>query len=106
MEGSRWLLIPAAFLLIAILPMPYGYYTLMRLVVMVSAIVVAAVAYASAGGIRWPTVVFGIVSLLFNPFVPVHLSRDIWFPIDLSVAALFAYFAFRRIPSLPSNIQE
>jgi hypothetical protein len=35
----------------------------------------------------------GLVALLFNPVVPVHLTREIWFFIDLAVAAIFAVYA-------------
>jgi len=35
------------------------------------------------------TVGLAVVALLFNPLVPVHLSRGMWFPIDLAVAYWF-----------------
>ena len=31
---------------------------------------------------------FGLLAVLFNPIIPVHLSREIWAPIDMA-AALF-----------------
>jgi len=32
---------------------------------------------------------FGLVGALFNPIIPVHLSRDTWTVVDLIVAGLF-----------------
>lgn len=34
--------------------------------------------------------VFGIIALLFNPIIPVHLSREIWAPIDIMAALIFS----------------
>lgn len=35
-------------------------------------------------------IVLGILALLFNPLIPVHLTRALWAPIDLASAALLA----------------
>jgi hypothetical protein len=32
---------------------------------------------------------FAIVAILFNPVVPVHLTRHAWAPIDIAAAILF-----------------
>lgn len=37
----------------------------------------------------WAIVMFGVIALLFNPIVPVHLSRSIWSPIDIAAAVAF-----------------
>jgi len=73
-------------LIAALLQLPYGYYTLLRLVVCITA---AIVAYQS-----WPkhavwSVLFGVVALLFNPFIIVALDRETWAPIDVGVAVLY-----------------
>ncbi len=89
--------VPAAMLLIALAPLPYGYYTLLRLVVCVSA---GTVAYLS-----WPkhaawSVGFIVVALLFNPLIIVALDRGTWAPIDVGVAILYAahwWIAGRRL---------
>ena len=38
----------------------------------------------------WAITMAGI-ALLFNPLIPVHLTRDIWIPIDLSTALLLIF---------------
>jgi hypothetical protein len=83
--AALWL-IPAAMLLAALLHLPYGYYALLRLVVCVSA---AIIAYKS-----WPkhqtwAIAFVLVALLFNPLVIVSFDRETWAPIDVAVAAMF-----------------
>ena len=97
--------IPAAvasvLLLGALGQWPYGYFTLLRWVTCIAAVIVAYNAYD--WGHTWAVWVFGFVAILFNPLVPVYLSRDIWRPIDVATALLFtiAILAIAR----PSNRQ-
>ena len=45
----------------------------------------------------WATV-FGVMALMFNPFIPVHLGRATWGLVDVGAGVLFAVslFAVRR----------
>jgi len=79
--------IAAGFLLGALVRWPYGYYVLLRWVTCASAVFVCYTAY---GWERMAWVwVLAFVAVLFNPLVPVHLSRPIWQPIDTLAAVLF-----------------
>ncbi|MFN3832117.1 MAG: DUF6804 family protein [Allorhizobium sp.] len=84
----------AALLLAALLPMPYGYYGFMRLAVTVAACIWAWTAYEREG-LTGQVVLAGALALLFNPILPVHLSRSIWAPIDVLAATCFAWKAYR-----------
>jgi hypothetical protein len=79
-------LIAAGLLFWALDRHPYGYYTLLRWVVCG----VAAYAATQALGMNKLSWVwtFGIVAVLFNPLVPVHLNRELWAVIDVGVAIL------------------
>lgn len=81
-----WLL-PAAMLLIALAPLPYGYYTLLRLVVCGSSAYIAWTT-AKLKPTGW-TAVFALVAVLFNPIIPVYLDREIWAFIDIGVAIIY-----------------
>jgi hypothetical protein len=70
---------------------PYGYYQLLRFVTCVVAVYVAFMAYSWQK--IWVTWFFGIIAVLFNPLVPIHLSREIWQPIDAICALLFVAVA-------------
>jgi hypothetical protein len=78
-----------ALLLAAHFRLPYGFYTLTRLVVSVEAAVVAWYLWEAGGTLRGVAVLFGLLVLAFNPIVPVRLSRDQWALIDPLVAAIF-----------------
>lgn len=79
-------------LLGALAPWPYGYYQLLRFVVCPVSGYVAFLAYKWQK--LWATWLFGIIAVLFNPIVPVHLSRELWQPVDLVCALLFAFIVF------------
>jgi hypothetical protein len=83
----------AAFMcLTAVFPLPYGFYTFLRLAVSVAG-VFAALELKSENNFLW--VLFGGITLLFNPIFPVYLDKEVWFPIDLIVAGCFGWLVFR-----------
>lgn len=64
----------------------YGFFTILRFVVFTSTAYVAWMSY-EAGKEKWVWI-FGFIAVLFNPFIPIHLTREIWLPIDF-VTAVF-----------------
>jgi uncharacterized membrane protein YccC len=85
-------LIPAVIavlmLLAALGHWPYGYYQFLRLVVCGTGLYVAwLLAYSSK--YPWTAWFFVPIAILFNPLVPVHLSRDTWQLIDPICAVVF-----------------
>lgn len=76
----------ATMLIIALARLPYGYYILLRFLVCG---VNAYGAYSAAGRLNkaeWAWA-FGIIAVLFNPFIPIYLIRQVWAVIDVGVAA-------------------
>ena len=84
--------IAALMLLVSLAPWPYGYYQLLRFVVCGAAGYVAFIAYNWKK--IWAVWLFGFIAVLFNPLIPIHLSREIWQLIDVVCAALFAVIMF------------
>lgn len=85
-------LIAAAVLLGALAPWPYGYYQLLRFVTCGVAVYVAFTVYTWQK--LWVMWLFGFIALLFNPLIPIHLSRELWQPIDVVCAIIFLVVAF------------
>ncbi len=74
----------AAVLLLCLAPMPYGYFTLVRILATVVFGLYAYKCYvAKKEGLTW---VFVTLALLFQPFAKVGLGRTIWNIIDVIVA--------------------
>lgn len=84
----------AGLLIIAVAPLPYGYYTFLRLVACGTFGFAAAIAYLKRYSVLpW---IYGSLAILFNPFAPIFLTRDIWFFIDIG-AATFLLFSSKNI---------
>ncbi len=79
-------LILSAILLFCLLPMPYGYYMLVRFVSMV-AFGVMAYRYYTQSKVAL-TVTFASLALLFQPFIKIALGRTTWNVVDVIVAIL------------------
>lgn len=83
----------AAMMLICLLHMPYGFYTLIRFVAMIVFILIA-VKYFSE---EKPSVgiVAGALALLFQPLIKITLDRLTWNIVDVAAAiglvALYIY---------------
>ena len=71
----------------------YGYYTLLRWVIAISALLSVWVAY-NLNKKFW-VFSMGIIALLFNPIVPVHLDKETWVIIDIVVAIIFLASIFK-----------
>ncbi|MDC0012967.1 hypothetical protein OAE29_06945 [Octadecabacter sp.] len=83
---SLFLLASMGVLLVGLAPMPYAFYSLVRLTVCLTAALVAFNDYNS-GHQKW--VVFAGIAVLFNPLLPIYLNRSIWIVIDLATIGLF-----------------
>lgn len=79
-------LILAAALIACLLPMPYGYYSLVRFVSMV---VFAFLAHTYYEKKKMPLAfTFGALALLFQPFIKIALGRGLWNTVDVVVAIM------------------
>lgn len=76
----------AAMLFIGAAPLPYGYYTLLRLVAFG---VFAYAAYLThekkSKALPW---VYGFIALVFNPVVKIHFPKEMWVVVDIAAGLL------------------
>lgn len=85
-------LVAAALLLIAVLPLDYGFYVFLRIAITALAIWMVVVANR-AGQLGWA--LFAIAAaLIFNPIIPVYNTRAFWAPVDVLGAVVFACAAW------------
>ena len=72
---------------------PYGYYVLLRWIVALTALSLLRLAYESKRTFwLFP---MGIVAILFNPIIPIHLNKETWVVIDFIIAILFLISIFK-----------
>jgi len=81
------------FCIIALFPMPYGFYIILRLVITIVAIF-SIIELKKEGSQLW--CFFIGVAILFNPIFPIYLSKNIWMPIDLIVAGSFVWMIIKQ----------
>jgi len=92
---TKYFVILSIFMLFgAIAEWPYGYYILLRWITCITSILVTFKAFEKNND--WAKVVFIVIAILFNPLVPIYLSRSTWIPIDI-ITAIFFIFAIRII---------
>lgn len=71
-------------LLICLLPMPYGYYNLVRFIAM---IVFGFLCYDYYNRkAEFLAIIFGCLAILFQPFAKIALGRTMWNIVDIAVA--------------------
>ena len=87
---SRFLrLISGVLLFLALGYRPYFYYTILRWVVMGTSLYSGWV-FSKLKMSNWAWTFF-IISILFNPIIPVYLNKSIWQLIDLLVGGVIMF---------------
>ena len=82
--------------LIALFPMPYGYYTVLRICVTICGGLTAYIGFNTGKKDIWVWLCIA-VAIVFNPIIPVHLTREIWSVLNVLVAGLFGYLAYTAL---------
>jgi hypothetical protein len=80
---------PAILLVIAVARLPYGYYTLTRIVTCGAAILIAVVGFKDRPVVPLWAILMMVIAVLFNPLFPINLARSTWFYLDLGAAVIF-----------------
>ncbi len=76
--------VAALLLVIGVATLPYGYYTFLRIVSCAVFVIAAKVSYDRKRKLLpWA---YGVLALLFNPIIKVHLPKEIWGAIDVASA--------------------
>ncbi|MDP3934916.1 MAG: hypothetical protein Q8Q46_01705 [Candidatus Giovannonibacteria bacterium] len=88
-----YLIIAAIMLFVALADgWPYGFFTLLRFVVFAVAVYIAWTAYEQQKE-KWVWI-FGFLAALFNPFIVIHLNRELWSFIDAIVGVFMIVSIF------------
>ena len=96
-----WNLPPSAYLVIGLVsllaaaPMPYGYYTLVRILVCGFSAVLAYQNYqAEDNSLSAWVWVFLLIAITFNPLIPLHMQKEVWVWVDSLTGLLFLWLAY------------
>ena len=90
-------LFPGMLLIVApLISFPYGFYIFLRLIVTITAVYIIFDTYKNFKSINETIIIFSIIAILYNPIIPVHLTREIWLPINFVTAGIY-FFNFYKI---------
>ena len=82
----------AVFIGLGALPLPYGYYQLLRLVAVIAFGAAAFIAHEKRHD-HWPYIL-GFSALLFNPFVKIAMPKEFWTIADPVAGSVLGYWAW------------
>jgi hypothetical protein len=77
----------------AVMDQPYVYYKFLRMFVGISAILLTVYAFRNMRESSF-VYIYLAIALLYNPFFPVYLTREIWFPINILTIIVLAVSMF------------
>ncbi len=84
-----FLIFSIVFLIFGIFKLPYGYYTFLRIFITLSAIGILISDVEDFEFSQNVKVGSIIVSLLYNPIMPVYLNKTAWLPINIFTVIYF-----------------
>ena len=87
-------LVCAGILLLCVFPMPYGYFTIVRIVTTIISGYLAYNYYTESK--KELTLAFAVIAVLFQPFIKFALGREIWLVVDVIVAILLIVLALKK----------
>ena len=94
----NFLLIPIGALCLALFPLPYDAYAMVRWIVFVFAVLAGYKLHQiKIRDIRW----YGLIAvgIVFNPFVPFYLSRGLRMTLDVAAIGFLSFVAVRGTSS-------
>jgi len=71
----------AFLVLIAVFPLPYSYYEILRVAVCLGVVFIVVKEWKSLD--TTTKAILAVIAILFNPFSPIYLSKMVWVLIDL-----------------------
>lgn len=84
----------AIALILCLLPLPYGFYSIIRLA---TAVIAGCWAYRFHNSRNTSfAITAGAIALLFQPFLKITLDRLTWNIIDIILAGLIVLFIFKK----------
>ena len=73
---------------------PYVYYTILRIVIFISAIYIST-KYYQASNEKWLWI-YGIIAFIYNPIFSIHLNREIWSVVNIATIVVIVISMLKR----------
>lgn len=83
---SKYFILPfviAIIMTISVADLPYGFYTLMRIIVPMLSAIFAVLLLIELDGFSLILIPNILIAIIWNPILPVYLDKDTWIVIDI-----------------------
>jgi len=97
-------LILITLLVIAILPLPYGYYQLLRIFVTIAFTYALVTNYRNLK--KYVVAIHAIIIIVYNPLFSLYLDKSIWIIIDLALAITLTSTIFIKRPNMENSMNN
>jgi hypothetical protein len=87
------ILLSIILLCIALLPLPYGYYILLKLIICFSCI--REIIVGNKDNVDELLILSAII-VLYNPLIKMPLGKPIWSVVNLLTASYFIYYLYKK----------
>ena len=94
MNVNKIILFFAFALLACLLPMPYGYFMLIRFVAMIIFGLMALIYYQEQK--EGMAIFFGAMAILFQPIIKISLGRTMWNIVDVVMAIILLIIWYKN----------
>jgi hypothetical protein len=91
----------SALLIIAVFSLPYGYYQFLRIIVFIGMVFFVVTEFKTRP--IFVPLYMGI-GILFNPILPIFLSRGTWLYIDIVTAAILVLVTLKPLNQTENGI--
>lgn len=87
--------IVAVLLFVAAAPMPYGFYTFVKIIACGCAGIIFYHLWDDEyrGSWLW---IWGAIAVLFNPIANIHMTKEIWMVADIITGLIFSFAAYKE----------
>lgn len=82
-------------LLIAAAPLPYGFYTFTKIAVCGFSAVLSYQNFNTTDKNSIWAWFFLFIAVLFNPFIAIHMQKDVWMIVDIMLGLFFVFLAYQ-----------
>ena len=90
-------------LLLALFPMPYGYYELLRLVVFLTTGSIVYRQFQANNSLGVQEALLALTALAYNPVFRIHLNRELWGWVNLVTVGLLVVVLVQHPAETPES---
>lgn len=90
-------ILPSILLLIALAPLPYGYYYILKFAICIASVMELVELNDKNNNNSNLMIAFGFLIVLYNPLISIPIGKSIWTVVNILTILFFIYYSKKRI---------